>query len=320
MLREKITDRTRGQWQGILSAIGLPSKALRNKHGPCPMCGGKDRFRFDDKGGNGTFFCSGACGAGNGVKLVMLFKGIDWKDAVQEIEKHIGAGYVAPTRDGQRATDAEKREELIAMWGRGQPLTPDDAAGRYLSSRGLSHLSPELRFAPDERYTEAGQKAAWFPAMLAKVKPSDAAIVKGEKAALHRTYLAKDGGKAQVSSPRKMLGNMPTGAAVRLMEHSNILGIAEGIETALSASILFGVPCWAALNSGLLQEWVAPPGVDTVLIFGDNDPKFAGQSAAFTLAHRLACRPIDAPHVSVHIPPAAGTDWNDVLLRERRAA
>ena len=45
-----------------------------------------------------------------------------------------------------------------------------------------------------------------------------------------------------------MMGTMPTGAAVRLMPHEEMLGIAEGIETALSASILFNVPVWAALD------------------------------------------------------------------------
>jgi hypothetical protein len=50
------------RWLDILTALGVPAKFLRNWHGPCPMCGGKDRFRFDDKDGKGTFFCNG-CGA-----------------------------------------------------------------------------------------------------------------------------------------------------------------------------------------------------------------------------------------------------------------
>jgi putative DNA primase/helicase len=53
---------TRHRWLDILTGLGVPAKFLRNKHGPCPMCGGKDRFRFDDKDGKGTFFCNG-CGA-----------------------------------------------------------------------------------------------------------------------------------------------------------------------------------------------------------------------------------------------------------------
>ena len=63
-----------GRWRSILSTLGMDDKALSGKHCACPMCGGKDRFRFDDKDGRGTFFCSG-CGAGDGVKLAMGITG-----------------------------------------------------------------------------------------------------------------------------------------------------------------------------------------------------------------------------------------------------
>ena len=38
-----------------------------------------------------------------------------------------------------------------------------------------------------------------------------------------------------------------------LRKAADTLGIAEGMETALSAAALFGPPCWAALNATLLQ-------------------------------------------------------------------
>ena len=104
MQREPIWERARGKWPGILAAIGVPTKALRNRHGPCPMCVGKDRFRFDDKGGNGTWICN-QCGAGNGVQLVQQFLGTDFKGAAQEIEKHLGNTAVMPAPSGQRADD-----------------------------------------------------------------------------------------------------------------------------------------------------------------------------------------------------------------------
>ena len=69
MRHEPLKDRALGRWRGILPALGVPAKALSNRHGPCPMCGGKDRFRFDDKGGRGTWICS-KCGAGDGIELV----------------------------------------------------------------------------------------------------------------------------------------------------------------------------------------------------------------------------------------------------------
>lgn len=310
--REPLKIRAEGRWFGILSSIGVPSKSLKNRHGPCPICGGKDRFRFDDKGGRGTFFCS-HCGAGDGVELVKLFKGFDFKEAAVEIEKHIGSAPIMSSGNRQPANDDQKRNEMALLWQRSKPISVDDHAGRYLNRRtGLLEFPSALRFTDDERYADAGQKSTWHPAMVAKVDPCDKAVAQGERAAIHRTYLDKFGGKADVPSPRKMLGAMPTGAAVRLMPHKETLGIAEGIETALSASILYNMPVWAALTASLLQEWTPPASVETVFIFGDNDASSTGQAAAYTLCHRLKSKGLSA---FVELPPMVGQDWNDVLIR-----
>ncbi|WP_246102645.1 toprim domain-containing protein [Methylobacterium terricola] len=83
-------------------------------------------------------------------------------------------------------------------------------------------------------------------------------------------------------------GTIPAGAAIRLFDHGPVLGIAEGVETALAAASLFGILCWAAINSTLLAKWEPPPNVETVIVFGDSDASFAGQAAAYALAHRLS--------------------------------
>ena len=104
---------------------------------------------------------------------------------------------------------------------------------------------------------------------------------------------------------------MPSGAAVRLAAvPGNKLGIAEGIETALAASILFNMPVWAALTAGLLQDWSPPASVSTVFIFADNDASSTGQAAGYTLAQKLKARGTSA---FVELPPVTGTDWADVL-------
>ncbi|WP_235919533.1 toprim domain-containing protein [Aureimonas psammosilenae] len=317
MLREPLKDRALGRWRGILPAIGVPAKALSNRHGPCPMCGGKDRFRFDDKGGRGTWICS-KCGAGDGIELVKLFQGVEFREAAQLIEAQIDAAPVIGAKGQQPQTDGQKREEMRTLWQRSKPITKADVAGKYLHERiGRTEFSPALRFSPDERYAEAGRKSSWHPAMIAKVDPCDAAAKNGERAALHRTYLDALGGKADVPSPRKMMGAMPTGAAVRLMPFTDVLGIAEGIETALSASVLFDVPCWAALTAGLMQEWQPPEGVGTIMVFGDNDASNTGQAAAYQLAARLKAKGLS---VFVEIPPRQGDDWNDVHRAKLEAA
>jgi putative DNA primase/helicase len=94
------------------------------------------------------------------------------------------------------------------------PLPGDHAgrsAGHYLTSRiGISRHPDALRYAPDERYAEAGTKPSWHPAMAAKADPSDEAATRGERAAIQRTYLNEFGEKAAVTTSRKMMGAMLT--------------------------------------------------------------------------------------------------------------
>lgn len=146
--------------------------------------------------------------------------------------------------------------------------------------------------------------------MIAKVTAPD-----GKPCIIHRTYLTPDGQNLRVeggNARKVMSGSIPKGSAIRLMEHDKVLGIAEGIETAFAASRLFDVPVWAALNAGLLADWEPPEGVEEVAVFGDCDPGFAGQAAAFSLARRLAGK--RGIRTSVHIPSTIGQDFNDVFL------
>jgi putative DNA primase/helicase len=149
--------------------------------------------------------------------------------------------------------------------------------------------------------------------MLAMVRDKN-----GKPINIHRTYL-ECGHKTAVTAPRRLMpGTLPEGCAVRLAEHSDVLGIAEGIETALAVAQLFEVPCWAALNAGMLEKFVPPVGVRELRIFGDNDNSFRGQAAAYRLANRLAgC--VETPlNIKVEIPDRVGLDWADIVLEVRR--
>lgn len=128
----------------------------------------------------------------------------------------------------------------------------------------------------------------------------------GKAATLHRTYLTADGRKASVPKARKCLPGLglPNGSAVRLADVTHdVLGVAEGIETALSASALWGIPVWAAICARGMQAWSPPEGVQRVFVFGDCDASFAGQEAAYGLAKRLALSRLE---VTVHIPSEPG--------------
>ena len=299
-MHEPIKERARGRWAGILPACGISPKFLVNRHGPCPLCGGKDRYRYSDKDGDGMWICN-QCGAGDGVSLVMKTQGLDFKGAVRLIEQHIGAAPVIAPKRGRTAEQARQAKREI--WASSHAVCENDPVWKYLHARcGNVKIAADLRTIDQCRYH--GDPPSYHPTMLAMTRSAT-----GEPGALHRTYLTNDGAKAAVDAVRRFMpGGISQGSAVRLMPFSDALGIAEGIETAYSAAALFGVPCWAALNAGQLKKWIVPSGVKTVVIFGDNDASFAGNHAAYELAERL-CRSVN---VEVRIPPIVGQDWNDV--------
>lgn len=297
----------RGRWRGILMGLGLDERTLSGKHGPCPMCGGRDRFRFDDREGRGTYFCSG-CGAGDGVQLVMGVTGLQFREAAQRIEQLAGA--VQPTTTKPERSDEDKLAALRRVYRESAPIADDDDVARYLRGRGLrlDDLPLSLRLHPGMPYHDDGVLVGTFPAMLATVTdPSGRAV------SIHRTYLS-DGGKAPVPAPKKLMQGLPlSGAAIRLTPASACLGIAEGIETALAAYELFEVPVWSCISTSGIESFEPPPEVRELIVFADNDCNFAGQAAAYRAAHRFALRGID---VEVQVPPEPG-DWFDHLLRKK---
>ncbi len=296
-MRERVADRAQGRWHGLLAELGIPAEALRGVHGPCPLCGGKDRYRFDDRAGAGTYYCS-QCGAGDGFRLLMKFHAWTFAEAARRVEALVGS---IPSLPAARPPVASARS-LRALWAASVRVTPGDPVDQWLKRRvGAIEVPSCLRYVARCSHPDGGT----HPAMVALVSDKD-----GKPATLHRTYLTEDGHKAVGRSPRCLMpGPVPDGGSVRLAPPGPSLGVAEGIETALSASILFRVPVWAALNEGQMAKWVPPAGVERVLIFGDADSNFTGQAAAYALAKRLA----RTHAVQVHIPGRLGSDWNDEL-------
>lgn len=311
-----IHEQCRDRWRTILPMFDLGTHHLSGRQGPCPICnGGKDRFRFDNKEGRGTWICN-VCGAGNGVDLVMKVAGLSFTDACKRIRERLGETTTAPPPkkiDPDRAAAAIK-----ALWDSGAPIEPNnphDQAARYLAGRGLVGPYPlVLRFCPSCRVSRHPEKRA-LPAMLALVTAPD-----GEAVNVHRTFL-EDGQKARwiepgddtEASPRRMMpGKLPDGSAIRLGDPRNgRLGVAEGIETALAATQRWGVPCWSAINATMLAKCLPPLRLREFYIFGDNDRKFAGQAAAYELARRAATMRDPPQTIVPQIPTRPGTDWAD---------
>lgn len=123
-----------GHWQPILDGMGIPTNRYE---GPCPACGGNTRYRFDDKDGRGTYFCS-HCGAGTGLDLVMKVNQCGARKAAELVAGALALPLPesAPAREKPRTDIGSKVAGMAAKAVSGQSA--------YLSSKGLQHPFPLL--------------------------------------------------------------------------------------------------------------------------------------------------------------------------------
>jgi putative DNA primase/helicase len=305
-------DIARGRWKGILMAMGLDQRYLRNAHGPCPLCGGSDRYRFDDQDGKGTYFCN-SCGPGDGMQLAMAWTGKSFKDVAAEIDRM--ASNIDPTAQRGEQDDEKRAEEtrkrLKRIGNQLLPLVGTDPVSRYLAGRGINtDATRYLRFHPQLGYYDQtlGKVTGLHPAMVAAFRRPDGSIE-----TFHVTYLTKGGAKADVPVQRKVTGKQQglSGCAIRLSEVERHIGIAEGIETALSVTQLYGIPCWSVYSAHGMETFEPPEGVEEISIFADTDENFAGQDVATTAARRLTKK-----GYKVRLAPflEPGMDYNDALM------
>jgi phage/plasmid primase-like uncharacterized protein len=142
----QLANAAQGRWHGILSHLGVDPTYLRNRNGPCPGCGGTDRFRWDDKDGRGTFFCNGAGDpvAGDGFGLVKHIHECDFPTAARKVEEALGGKrdeFIPRKSPPKRNTTATAEK----IWQSTQPdefgLSWDaEVAGHpYAQLKGIEH-------------------------------------------------------------------------------------------------------------------------------------------------------------------------------------
>jgi putative DNA primase/helicase len=301
-----------GRWRDVLMGVGIDEAFLKKKPGPCPACGGRDRFTFTDRQQRGDFFGRG-CGAGDGFTLVMKVARCDFGTAVRRVLEASGIAQAtthAPVRGAPirppvtaPASPTRRVRDLLRT-----SCAVEDCGDvmEYLASRALLPLPPKhgLSAHPSVEYFEGRERIGRFPALLAPMRDVAGALVTA-----HITYIERDR-KLATHEPRKLLSPLigRTGCAVRLQPvDGEALGVAEGIETAICAWALHGLPTWAALNTSLLAKFEAPPGVKRMVIFADRD--IAGLEAAAHLMERQQGKLT----IELRTPPAPAKDWADVL-------
>ena len=87
---QAVRNRAYDKWPNVLQSLGgLTECQVTKRHQPCPACGGTDRYRMDDKHGDGGYYCNG-CGAGDGISLLMKVNGWRFNEAITALEAHFG--------------------------------------------------------------------------------------------------------------------------------------------------------------------------------------------------------------------------------------
>ena len=180
----------------------------------------------------------------------------------------------------------------------------------YLRNRGINTLpSDAIRFCLEQPFNGRHYQSLF----------SLATDDKGALCYLHRTLLDGDKKANLGESAKRMLSlqedsylEHASSVAIRMFPPASTLGIAEGIETALSCRQIYGCNVWAVLNTSLMKRFRAPMGVKHLIIFADTDLNGAGHAAAFECGHRNILSNNDVEKVSIRWPESG--DFNDMLI------
>lgn len=304
----------------VAEALGFEKNARLSK-GDEVRSGRHGSIAFDKA--KGEWFDHEAEQGGDAVALVMRELGFARTKSgyAEAFAWLVNAGFRAPDperaaerarRDAEaaerkRLKEAATRAKAFAIFNRAQPLNGADPASRYLAARAIQGPHADSLRCAVTWNAEARRNMSALVAAVTMLETPDAVR------AVQRIFI-EDGRKADVPTPKKTLGPI-SGAGVILGDIRDAMVVAEGLETALSASRMIGLPAVASLGAGNMRALIVPPRVRRVVIAADRDPKGVGEVAARDLGERLAARGVD---VSIALPPEPHKDFNDVAQAQAK--
>jgi putative DNA primase/helicase len=279
-----------GFWPQLLPALGI-SVLAGGRHGACPACGGKDRFRFDNQDGRGTWLCN-QCGAGDGLNLVEKALSISAKEAAMKVAGMLGTlPESAPVMHDEAADKSRAQADAAA---RAQALIAAAVSrtdNAYLSAKGL-HGTQALTLGEALR---CGGVSFAAGDVLIPLTGEDGTAINVQLISAAGDKRTLPGG--QVKGTYWLAGE-PDGKT---------LWLTEGYATGLTLHRLTGQAVYVALSANNLPALAkrlreSYPGA-LMLIAADRDDNGTGQLKAEEAAK--ACGGKTA------LPPVMG-DWNDV--------
>jgi hypothetical protein len=284
--------------------------------GPCPQCGGRDRFAVSIR--KQIFLCRGCGRSGDVVAMVQHIDGVNFKTAVQTLagteRKPVAPvakpprGLVKPT---EKESDQEKTARALRIWNDEASEVNDTLGEQYLRRRGLDLPDDDeaLRFCYACPFN-----GTHYPALVALFRD----IHSNEPRAIHRIAITSGG----TLIAKRMLGRV-AGCAIKFDADNDIeqgLVIGEGIETCLAARMRGLKPCWALGSAGAIRSFPLLGGIDCLTILVDNDePDRNGRRAGPDAAAECSARWTAAGGREVRriVPRRTGHDMADLVEAHR---
>ena len=247
--------------QDILSEAATRGAKLTRRGsewiGPCPLCGGRDRFSINVR--KRVFHCRGCQIGGDVIRLVQHLEGCDFATAVAQLAESastsIGSRFERPpvyqASPVEQSSEADIRAAALAIWeeARNPIATPGEL---YLNRRGLQ-VSPELAGDVLRFHSALLFDGHRVPGLVALFRD----VVTDEPTAIQRVFLQPNGERIG----RRMLGRV-RGAAIKLDGDAEVaagLHIGEGLETCMAARTLDFKPVWAVGSAGGIQKFPVCP-------------------------------------------------------------
>ena len=298
----------KGRWAEIYQHYGISLTHKKHFKGECFSCGRENSLRIDDKNGIGDWIC--VCDSGDGFKLLNLVTEKGYGDLMKEVDGIIGNTF---KNEPVPVSDVDLyRNKLMSSYKHLLLPSVNNDAGLYLTNRGIDSM-PEysVRF---------GVNPNGYDALVSIVSDEN-----NIPCYSHLTYV-KDGKKASIDAPKVMKSMQNDSVllqarslAIRMFKAGKVLGVAEGIETALSARDRFGLPVWSVVNAGFMRKFLAPICVEKLVIFADNDAGGTGLAAAFDCANKNYTNRKNTTLKEIEVIWLDGIgDFNDNELTETR--
>ncbi|EPI2106449.1 DUF927 domain-containing protein [Providencia rettgeri] len=297
-----------GQWQNILSNLG--AEVPLNTHTACPHCGGKDRFRFDDKDGNGTFICS-QCGSGDGLDLVQRVLGGSVTEAAYEVAGMIGIDTRSDNPPAYRSHEVKAQQDALKA--------------QQAQNQANEQIEKHKRFTARYSRTIANAKQGESDYLKAKGFDSTTVTLLAD-GSLIIPLIDTDGTitAAQTIKPngdkRLLLDSAKNGSYYPINEPVNVstVIITEGLATAMTCQLIQPeAHTVAAIDAGNLIHVAKVMRTkypeSQIIIAGDNDIK-PDQSNTGKLAAEKAAKAVNG--IAVLPPTDDKADWDDYRLSQ----